>query len=114
MPFSLAQKPVNSTSQDSPHLWAALICGQPNEVLSFMVGKYKTKLPCPNFPTTRGNGQGRTDATLLLPSSGQNVQHEKARQSGPVLNDNAKCVMKDLRCVTHDCIVKKSKVKISR
>ena len=79
-----------------------------------MVGKYKTKLPCPNFPTTRGNGQGRTDATLLLPSSGQNVQHEKARQSGPVLNDNAKCVMKDLRCVTHDCIVKKVKVKDKR
>ena len=52
----LAQKPVNSTSRGSPHLRAALICGQPSEVLSFMVGKYITKLPWPNFPTSSGNG----------------------------------------------------------
>ena len=47
VPFSLAQKPVNSTSRDSPHLWAALIRGKPSEVLSFMVGKYITKYPGP-------------------------------------------------------------------
>ena len=38
--FSLAQKPA------APHE-TALICGQPSELLSFMVGKYITKLPWP-------------------------------------------------------------------
>ena len=35
---------------------AALIRGQPFEETSFMVGKYITNLPWPNFPTTSGNG----------------------------------------------------------
>ena len=48
---------------------------------------------------------------MILPSSGQNMQHEKARRSGAVVNGSAKCVMKDMRCLTHDCIVRKVKVK---
>ena len=51
---------------------------------------------------------------MILPSSGQNMQHEKARRSGAVVNGSAKCVMKDMRCLTHDCIVRKVKVKDKR
>ena len=36
---------------------AALICGNPSEVISFMEGKYITKLPWSNFPTISANGQ---------------------------------------------------------
>ena len=63
---------------------------------------------------TQVGGEGRTEATLLLSSSRKNVQHEKARRSGAVLNANAKCVMKDMRCLTHDCILRKMKVKDKR
>ena len=63
---------------------------------------------------TSMGGQDRTDAALLLPSSGQSMQHKKARPSGAVLDVNAKCVMKNSMCVTHDCIVKRIKMKDKR
>ena len=36
-------------------LLITLICRKKSKVLSFMVGKYITTLPKPNFPTTSGN-----------------------------------------------------------
>ena len=46
------------------HGQAALICGHPFEKTIFMVGKYLTKVPWPNIPTSTGNGIacGQNDA----------------------------------------------------
>ena len=59
--------------------------------------------------------QVKGNNTPLLPSSGRSVQHEKAGNTGAaekVTLQVNKCLMRKMKCVTHDCNIERVKEKV--
>ena len=56
-------------------------------------------------------------AAPLTPSSGQSVQSEKDSGSGAGMEVTSrvnKCIIKNMKCITHNCEIKKVKEKVKR